>query len=429
MRILLVNPPNSGRSIPEERYGITSLKQIFRGEPLGLEVLAASLVRHEVRIVDLKVTPYLFEETLDQFSPDVVGFTAMTCEAQTVLRLAAQVEEHDPAITVIVGGVHASSDPEFFNKAMVDWIIIGLGVQSLPQLIEQLQCGTDKQVPGVAQTNPGHLLSYQARSFSQDDLLATAPRYDLIESYRPNYTLETLGLQLGFVASAAGCPFNCSFCCIAPLTGGRYFTAQVESVVRDIKAVPTPVIRLVDANTFGIPQHAEQLARAIATSGVQKQFIADVRSDTVVNHPELMAQWREIGLRAVIIGFEEIDDTALSAMNKKSSAVKNIQAIEILHTLGITIVGDFIVSPDYSEKQFDQLDDFVQKHAIELPMYTVLTPLPGTPLYLEVRDQIIIEDLDYYTLTNAVLPTRLDEELFYQRYADLLAKGHHSAKV
>jgi len=43
MRILLVNPPNCGKSIPEERYGIDSLKQIFRGEPLALETLAGNL--------------------------------------------------------------------------------------------------------------------------------------------------------------------------------------------------------------------------------------------------------------------------------------------------------------------------------------------------------------------------------------------------
>ncbi|MBD1400076.1 hypothetical protein [Pelovirga terrestris] len=40
MRILLINPPNCGRSIPEERYGITSIKKIFRSEPLALEALA-----------------------------------------------------------------------------------------------------------------------------------------------------------------------------------------------------------------------------------------------------------------------------------------------------------------------------------------------------------------------------------------------------
>ena len=57
MNILLVNPPNSGRSIPEERYGLDSLKQIFRGEPLGLEVLASYLDDHEVKIIDLQRYP------------------------------------------------------------------------------------------------------------------------------------------------------------------------------------------------------------------------------------------------------------------------------------------------------------------------------------------------------------------------------------
>jgi len=62
-------------------------------------------------------------------------------------------------------------------------------------------------------------------------------------------------------------------------------------------------------------------------------------------------------------------------------------------------------------------------------MHTILTPLPGTPLHRELQSQIAIHDLDYYTLTNAVLPTRLDEELFYQRYAALLHAGHSRAKV
>jgi hypothetical protein len=36
MKIMLVNPPNCGKSIPEEEYGITSLKQLFKGEPFNL---------------------------------------------------------------------------------------------------------------------------------------------------------------------------------------------------------------------------------------------------------------------------------------------------------------------------------------------------------------------------------------------------------
>ena len=429
MRILLINPPNCGRSIPEERYGIDSLKQIFRGEPLALEMLAGNLTEHQIRILDLKVEPEGLSAQLESFAPQLVGFTAMTCEANRVLHMAEQVRQSCSA-RIVVGGSHASCDPEFFNREQLDWIVIGLGKQSLRRLVELLEKGDDICIPGIARTSPGTPLHRQPRAYRRDDLVEeAAPRYDLVERYRAEYTLQSLGLQMGLVTSAAGCPYDCSFCCIAPLTGGKYLTASTETVIRDIRNLKTPVIRMVDANTFGNPEHALKLAEAIETAGINKQFLADVRSDTVVRHPQLLKRWKQIGLRAVVIGFEEIEDAALGAMNKENSTRINRQAIEILHQLGLTIVGDFIISPDYTERQFDKLGAFVKQQKIELPMYTILTPLPGTRLYRQLRDQISIHDLDYYTLTNAVLPTRLEEELFYQRYAALLQEGHREAKV
>ena len=406
------------------------MKQIFRGEPLALEVLAGNLTGHDLRILDLKVEPDSLETELTAFTPDLVLLTAMTCEAQTVLKLTGIIKNCLEA-TIVVGGVHASSDPEFFNVQTIDYISIGLGKQSLRDLVDALEekRSTDT-IPGIAETRPGSPLKYQPRSFDKNDLPGEhVPRYDLVERYRPEYRLESLGIELGCVVSAAGCPYDCSFCSIGPLTGGKYLTGSIETVLRDIRSLATPVIRLVDANTFGNPKHALQLADAIDGAGVHRQFLADVRSDTVVRYPELLKRWKQVGLRAVVIGFEEIDDSALGAMDKENSAATNIRAIEILHDIGITIVGDFILSPDYTEEQFDRLAEFVINQKIELPMHTVLTPLPGTRLYAQLKDSIINHDLDYYTLTNAVLPTRLPEELFYQRYASLLLDGHRSAKL
>ena len=149
----------------------------------------------------------------------------------------------------------------------------------------------------------------------------------------------------------------------------------------------------------------------------------------VVRAPHLLKRWQEVGLRAVVIGFEEIEDQALGSMNKANNQANNREAIRILHDLGLTIVGDFIIAPDYTEDQFDRLDEFVREQQIELPMYTVLTPLPGTGLYERMKSGINNHNLDYYTLTNAVVPTRLEEKLFYQRYAALLQDGHRNAKV
>ncbi|MBU0480817.1 MAG: B12-binding domain-containing radical SAM protein [Proteobacteria bacterium] len=431
MNILLINPPNSGRSIPEERYGIDSIKQIFRGEPLALEVLAGNLREFDVRIVDLKAEPESLGRTLSGFRPDLAGITGVTCEANSVLRLAAEIKESCGA-TIVVGGIHASNDPEFFNRPGIDFVVVGLGKASFRELATAIAEGLkDIDIPGIARVTPGKPLAYSPRQFSGADLLDDVPpAYDLVSQYRSEYYLASLKLDMGFVATAFGCPFDCSFCCISGLTGGRYLTHRIDSVIRDIGLLgDLPVVRLLDANTFGDIKHAERLCRAILDAGIKKQFLADVRSDTVVKYPEVIQQWKEAGLRAVIIGFEEISDERLSGMNKVNRAQTNTDAISILHRMGITIIGDFIVSPDYDEDDFARLDRYITDHSVDLPMITVMTPLPGTRLHEEMRDEIIVDDLDYYTLTNAVVPTRLNEKRFYENYAGLLKKGHTGARL
>ncbi len=430
MKVYLVNPPNSGRSIPEERYGIDSMRQIFKGEPMALEALAGNIRHHEVSIVDLKADPAGLSRVLAG-SPDLVGITAVTCEANTALRIAREVKEGTGA-TVVMGGVHASMDPEYFNSGWVDFIVVGLGKQSFRELVDDLAAGGDGgSIEGVARSTPGLPLEFAPRRFSRADLAEEAPpAYDLVEEYRHAYTLERLGIKMGFVSSAMGCPFNCAFCCISSLTSGRYLPCSIKAVIRDIELLhDVPVVRLIDANTFGDHVHAMELARAIMERGIRKDFLADVRSDTVVAHPELMRLWRDAGLRAVIVGFEEIDDQGLSMLNKRNRVEVNTESISILHGLGITIVGDFIVSPHYTHREFDALEGYIFDNGIDLPMLTILTPLPGTPLYQKMKDRIIIKDLDYYTLTNAVVRTRLDEEEFYERFAALVRRCHDKARI
>ncbi len=432
MKILLINPPNSGRSIPEEQYGISSIKPIFRGEPLALEVLAGNLLAHEVEILDLKVEPAALAATLARFDPQLVGLTGMSCEANTMVALARQVKELTSAL-VVVGGIHASNDPDFFHLAdCIDYIAIGLAKASFNELVTALEAGNDNTViPGICKVDSGKKASYEPRQFSQADLLDDLPpAYGLVQRYRSNYILTSLQLDVGFVATAYGCPFRCHFCCIKGLTDGRYLSHSIAAVLRDISLLPdTPIIRLLDANTFANVEHATKLAAALQDAKTGKQFLADVRSDTVVKYPGLMAHWQSAGLRAVIVGFEEIDDGSLSAMNKANSVAVNNEAIKILHDLGITIVGDFIIAPTYNHSDFDKLERYIVKHEVDLPMITVLTPLPGTPLFSDMEAEICLHDLDYYTLTNAVTPTVLAEKEFYQRYAALLEMSHRGASL
>lgn len=427
LKILLVNPPNCGRSIPEEQYGITSLKRIFKGEPFSLEVLAGPLVEHEVRIFDGKCeSPDALFDLAAAWKPDLVGFTALTCETNTVIRQAAQIRTIVPAVTVI-GGIAATYHPECFNGCEFDYVVVGLGKKSFAQLVGRLADGqTGDGIDGIARAGTGARLIWKPRAYGRKDVMDDiAPRYDLVEQYRSQYYLEQLGLSMGFVVTAYGCTHACSFCTIPALTGGKYLSASADSVLRDIRLLgDIPFVRMVDANTFGYAARARELCGKIQQSGIKKKFFADVRADTIVRHPDLIAAWKDAGLYAVVVGFEDVADDRLAAYNKKYAASAVRRAIDILHGLGVVIVGDFIASPDYLEDDFRKLEDFIVSNRIDIPVISVLTPMPGTALYEAKKKDITIADFDYYTFTNAVTKTAMPEDTFYKVYADLVKRLH-----
>lgn len=424
MNIVLINPPNCGKSIPEERYGIETIKMIFRGEPLSLETLAGNLSGHEVSIIDLKAEPDgLEKDRLIDLHPDLIGITGVTCEANTVLKIAESLKSAVD-VPIVVGGHHASCDPSFFRQPFIDYIVMGIGKRSFRELVDAIVNREPVRIPGVVNNTLRNAADFAPRRYTQDDLVDDkAPRYDLVACHRDKYVMSGIGGKVGFVSTAFGCTHGCAFCCIPNMTGRHYLTHSNDAVLRDIQLLgDVPIVRLVDANTFGNVKTAMALGQKIIDAGIQKRLVADVRSDTVVKHPELFALWKEAGLSVVVIGFEEISNDRLKTFNKKNFHETNLAALGILKDLGIRIVGDFIVSPDYTHKDFERLVDFVASSGIDVPIPAVLTPLPGTPLFETLRHRITNHDLDYYTFTNAVFPTRMAERDFYSTYSDMLKR-------
>ena len=82
--------------------------------------------------------------------------------------------------------------------------------------------------------------------------------------------------------------------------------------------------------------------------------------------------------------------------NKKSNVSTKIKALQWLKTSGLKVICDFIISGDYRHTDFEILESFIQKHEIELPVLSIPTPLPGTPLFKRMKHQFEIWDLAYY---------------------------------
>ncbi|MBU2632040.1 MAG: radical SAM protein, partial [Proteobacteria bacterium] len=77
----------------------------------------------------------------------------------------------------------------------------------------------------------------------------------------------------------------------------------------------------------------------------------------------------------------------------------------------------------FDEKDFERVGVFIENNPIYFSGFTILTPFPGTEQWDILKNKIVIQDLDYYNLTNAVIKTRLPEKEFYRRVSELYKTG------
>jgi radical SAM superfamily enzyme YgiQ (UPF0313 family) len=145
----------------------------------------------------------------------------------------------------------------------------------------------------------------------------------------------------------------------------------------------------------------------------------DIRSDMAASNPELIEKLAKAGLKVVICGFESFRDSELKAYNKRSAASTIEKAIDVFHQNGIMLRGNYIVSNDYTEHDFRALADYAGSHRVVYAGYTILTPMPGTILYGEIKDEIIDNDLSKYNFFNCVLKTKMPLERFYENVGGL----------
>ena len=163
----------------------------------------------------------------------------------------------------------------------------------------------------------------------------------------------------------------------------------------------------------------DKLFDRINEEKINKTYVMDIRTDTAVKYPKLIEKLAKAGLKVVICGFESFREEELKRYNKSSDAKLIHEAINIFHQNGIMLRGNYVIPNDYDEDDFKALSDYTSSHKVSYAGYTILTPMPGTPFYKEVEDQIIDFDLTKYNFFNSVLKTKLPLEKFYENVGKL----------
>ena len=158
--------------------------------------------------------------------------------------------------------------------------------------------------------------------------------------------------------------------------------------------------------------------------GIRKTYEFYGRADTVVRHPDLIERLREVGMKLLLLGLESCNQEALDSMNKRMSTETNKKAIEICHANDVEIVSYLIVDPAFGRDDFRRLADYVAEHKLTHPVFTILSPFPGTDLYNEVKDTLITDTFELIDFYHTVMPTKLPLDEFYAEFLELYRKAY-----
>ena len=212
--------------------------------PLGISYLASQLQHSgfdDVDIADLNLEisdpRNVFKrsvELVEKRNADILGITCWTVHVPFCIEFVKIYKKKYPDVKIIMGGVHASSQPEDIMKLCpVDVIVKGEGEETLIDLVGAFKKNKDlAKVPGISYRKEGAIHHTPDRSLIKnlDNLLF--PAYDLlppVERYQP------LNRQYVFsLLSSRGCPYRCIFC-----SANRLWKIQrrrsPENVLEEIK--------------------------------------------------------------------------------------------------------------------------------------------------------------------------------------------------
>jgi radical SAM superfamily enzyme YgiQ (UPF0313 family) len=420
MKVLLIQPAQ------ERGLGFRSLAVV---EPLGLESIAGSLPDHEVKILDLRLENQL-SKILHDFEPDFCGINcSFTIDVYQTREIAATINAWNQRVPVFVGGHHASLSPEDFYCPSIDGVVMGEGETALRDLVIAWESGNDLQnIPGVVLNDPSGPRYTPERPMAEDLDQLPMPARQLTRHYRKHYHL---GFQKPFsiMETARGCAYRCDFCSVWKFFNGKCRMKSPERVIQEIQTIPEKFIFLADDNFLLSVPRAKRIAKLLIDQKVKKRFTFQGRSDAIVHHPEVIPLLRKAGFWKVFIGFEKIDEEAMSQLNKHNSVQNNEEALKILRAHGMEVIAAFIIDPSFQKQDFQRLRQYILDWKLYSPSLTILTPLPGTDLFDRVKEKLVTTNYELFDYVHAVLPTRLRLTEFYQEFTDLYKTGYAWSQI
>jgi anaerobic magnesium-protoporphyrin IX monomethyl ester cyclase len=411
--VLLTNPR------PVTMKGTKHEKLMYSHPAPGIGYLAAALRKINISVFLFDMGPSEKDADdilhfIEEHDVKILGISSFVANHGNGMRIAKYVKAHYPSIKIIMGGPQATFiSEEILAAGCVDFVSFYEGERTLQELCSLiLQGETDYSgVKGLAyidDDNAYHRTEDRAYIQNLDDI--GMPAWDL-------YELDKY-ICPGVILSGRGCPYRCIYCSAGAVSGSRYRTRSVNSVVDEIEYLyrecGVDYFFLADDTFTADKQHCIEICREIRRRNLNIHWEAEARANTVTD--EIVKEMALAGCRHVQIGAESGDNQVLKDIGKNITTDTIEKAVCKFLRVGITVVCSFIIgTPTETHDTFQRTLDFalkirrLSKHNFTNCKFAILTPLPGTSVY-EDRDKWGIELLttnwDNYDFYDPVIRTK-----------------------
>ncbi|MBD3227552.1 MAG: radical SAM protein, partial [Candidatus Lokiarchaeota archaeon] len=354
-----------------------SWESILFGYPIiTLPHLAAiTPKKYEVSIVNENYEDIDFDADVD-----LVGITCYTMTAPRVYEIADEFRKRGKK--VVLGGYHPTAMPdEAIQHA--DSIIFGMAEANWPRLLKDYE--------------KGKLKKYYERDSSFDIAAVPPLRRDLIK-HNP---------LLGALQTTKGCTNKCEFCAISSFCGSWLKQRPLKDVVNEMKKMPNKLFVIHDPHLTINPKYARELFKEMIRQKVRKSWVANGTTNVLGKvDEEFLRLARKAGCVEWFVGFESVSQNALDNIKKTHNKVEDFKKmIKRVHKHGMTIQGGIIFGFDEDDTSiFDITLEKMNELEMDVVEINILTPYPGTPLYikLEKEGRILTKDWSRYNQVDVV---------------------------
>jgi len=295
---------------------------------------------------------------------------------------------------VIVSSSDSSDHYEKYLDAGADFVLIGEGEQTLPELtnaIEQKQEDLSF-IHGIAFKKNEAYIKTGARRVMKDLDCLPLPAWDILDitPYKKMW-LQHAGFFSINIGTTRGCPFKCNWCA-KPIYGNRYNARSPQNVINEIKYLNDRFgidhIWFCD-DIFGLkPGWVNEFADLVEKENLKFKFKIQSRADLLVqeNYVDALAR---AGCDNVWMGAESGSQKILDAMDKGITIEQIEEATALLKKHSIK--PSFFIQFGYPGETMKDIRMTIRMINRLMPHeigISVSYPLPGTGFYEKVKEQL-----------------------------------------